>query len=295
MNTTLSLLLGTSADLEVVPDSVEANNITLEAMSTYRQIAVAFAAFYMWDFLLTISDEVQLMWTPGFKLPKILYFFNRYFSLLSGIMQAYFVVANHYTYEICQAWYKASSGAVFLVCWNGGGIMLCHINAIYQTRKAVTRTVTALYVLTVLYSLGMGAIASEILIKTSEPQLRVCLMYPVKTSVTDYTSIPMLVTDIVFMALIGYKTITYYRQSLNKQWIGAALMKRLGQGSVMCYISVCLAELLAMLLQLLAPYLIFMAASIFFSVYAMAINRLVLGMNKTGKRKLHVVKVREQV
>ncbi|EIW79063.1 hypothetical protein CONPUDRAFT_145243 [Coniophora puteana RWD-64-598 SS2] len=133
----------------------------------------------------------------------------------------------------------------------------------------------------------MGAIASGILTQASEPQLGVCLMYPVKTSVTDYTSIPMLVTDIIFMTFIGYKTITYYRKSLNKRWIGATLMKRLGQGSVVCYISVCLAELLAMLLQLLAPYLIFMAGSIFFSAYAMAINRLVLGMNKTSKRNLN--------
>jgi len=154
--------------------------------------------------------------------------------------------------------------------------------------QAITFPVTVLYVITVAFAFTTD-VSNVILTKVSELRFGICLMQPVPTSFLSftYTSIPMFTLDVVFVTLIGYKTTTYYMQALNKKWNGAILMKTLGQGAFVCYLSICLTILLLMLLPLLAPEFFFMAESVLFSLFAMAVNRLVLGMNKAHVRSLN--------
>ncbi|EIW74946.1 hypothetical protein CONPUDRAFT_77734 [Coniophora puteana RWD-64-598 SS2] len=241
-----------------------------------NMLKAALAVLYAWDTLITFSDEVDLIWRSGIKLPKVLYFVNRYFALVFGVaINAHetpeTLVIHVDTIELanfrnsCHAWTGLTTMAVFVVWFNGEGkrhvdrlppriansstkaVILCHINAIFHHLFAL-----------------VGNVAYVVLNKAPVELLGICIREPVAVSflTPTYVSIPMLVLDIVFMTLIGYKTITYYAQSVNKKWAGAALMKTL------------------------EPYVFFVAQSVLFSFFAMAINRLVLGMNKVNMQQL---------
>ncbi|EIW74944.1 hypothetical protein CONPUDRAFT_77732 [Coniophora puteana RWD-64-598 SS2] len=154
--------------------------------------------------------------------------------------------------------------------------------------RAITLPVTVLYVMTVAFAFTTD-ISNAILTKVLELRSGVCVMQPIPVSflIFSYTSIPKFILDVVFVTLIGFKTTTYYMQALNKKWSGAILMKTLGQGAFLCYLSICLTILLLMLLPLLAPEFFFIAESVLFSLFAMTVNRLVLGMNKANLRGLN--------
>ncbi|EIW79078.1 hypothetical protein CONPUDRAFT_74599 [Coniophora puteana RWD-64-598 SS2] len=218
-----SLSLETMEGLEVVASSLVKVNITLGDMSTYQQIAgtplilpfnsrltgywmvlihglVALAVLYTWDFLLTISDEnyvgyadpIMMMittvvylldfQTPGFKLPKILYFFVR----------------------------KILSTATFPCFWGLYKSIVWYL-LVGIPERVVTCSVTALYAMTILFCSSAAAV-SIVFTKTSERQLGVCPFYTIKLSVTERvygysTSVPMVMTAIVFMVLFSYKAI----------------------------------------------------------------------------------------
>ncbi|EIW74940.1 hypothetical protein CONPUDRAFT_159708 [Coniophora puteana RWD-64-598 SS2] len=59
----------------------------IEALETFKRMSYASFALvvlYAWDLVLTFPMEVD-MWRTKFKMVKLLFFFNRYFSLLAGV------------------------------------------------------------------------------------------------------------------------------------------------------------------------------------------------------------------
>ena len=53
------------------------------------------AGVVAYDFLLTIPDEVRVMWTRPLTGAKILFFLNRYLFVTSNIIQVAFITAAH--------------------------------------------------------------------------------------------------------------------------------------------------------------------------------------------------------
>ncbi|EIW74938.1 hypothetical protein CONPUDRAFT_77729 [Coniophora puteana RWD-64-598 SS2] len=206
---------------------------------TYRR-----SAFY-----LGLTLAMVKLWNTKLKLPKLLFFFYRYFSLL-----------------VCSVW-------VFkIISW------LC------AEDRFVVAPVTAMFFACGGCFIG-GAIADLPLSHVLQPELGMCIIN--ELSLTPYlTSVPVMSMDFVLVLLIGGKSIAYQMNVPNKKWMGANLMKTLAQRAFLCYLCIFLATLLQLVLFLTNPVFLSISAGIMFTLLPIAINRLVLGLHQMSASDL---------
>ncbi|KAG2132837.1 uncharacterized protein EDB93DRAFT_893749 [Suillus bovinus] len=57
-----------------------------------RRLGVSAAVLYVWDFVLTFREEVDILWGTKWTTSRILFFINRYFGLAVIIASTFFDV-----------------------------------------------------------------------------------------------------------------------------------------------------------------------------------------------------------
>ena len=65
---------------ELCPLFVSSQHVSLNASSNHIYVAVGFVVLF-YDHLLTIDEEIRLVWHAPLSLPKIAFLFNRYMVL----------------------------------------------------------------------------------------------------------------------------------------------------------------------------------------------------------------------
>ncbi|KAF8879473.1 hypothetical protein BD779DRAFT_1628048 [Infundibulicybe gibba] len=66
-----------------------------------RYSVISALAMYIWDFCITIQDEVEYFWKSPWSLIKILYLLNRYFKIPSFVLAVYVVMHNGSEKTMC--------------------------------------------------------------------------------------------------------------------------------------------------------------------------------------------------
>lgn len=162
-------------------------------------------------------------------------------------------------------------------------ILQYHLFAVYGYKRAIMVPVMGTFVLCsgLAWGLALGniIIAAQL---SSPPELGICTSP--KTPLLTASWIPLMVMDALLMVLIGFKTVKYHLQVVDRSWTGASLMKTFGQGAFLCYCCVFFSGVLLVLLSLLtkAPFTS-LGGPVLVSLSTMSINRLVFDMNKVSK------------
>ncbi|EIW79546.1 hypothetical protein CONPUDRAFT_144800, partial [Coniophora puteana RWD-64-598 SS2] len=242
-----------------------------------RRLTVASTFLYAWHLLTTLSDEVDLVWSAAFRLPKFLFLFNRYFALLGCVVLSYFSVNTTQTRLLCHAWNISSTITVFLLWLNAEMILLLHVFAIYGFNKVITWPTGSLFLMVALFAFSVNT-ANIALIQIDPPELGLCI--DTNLTINNYASISILVLDVIIIGLIAYKTIKYNMNSINAHWSGANLLKLVSQRALTCYVSILVSQVLLLVLSVADanPDANIIGECIMISIFPMAINHLVLSL-----------------
>ncbi|KAF8482231.1 hypothetical protein JB92DRAFT_3036746 [Gautieria morchelliformis] len=89
---------------------------------------VASFCVLLYDFLLTLGEEIDLIWATRWNLGKVLFFATRYSPLLDAAMQLYYHIAPSSTSPfLCQLLYQISGS---LIVW---GMAIAELVLVYRT------------------------------------------------------------------------------------------------------------------------------------------------------------------
>ncbi|KAI1783215.1 hypothetical protein LXA43DRAFT_357012 [Ganoderma leucocontextum] len=117
-------------------DLWDANQDAFTAIAQTEGVArsgVAALTLLTWDVLTTLDDEVKLIWRSQWTLPKVLYLFVRYFSLITLILDN---IRNVFP---CMPWLVSEILATLLVELAAQVIIILRVYAIYATKTRVLR------------------------------------------------------------------------------------------------------------------------------------------------------------
>ncbi|KAK7462234.1 hypothetical protein VKT23_007838 [Stygiomarasmius scandens] len=122
---------------------------------------VASLAFLLYDILLTVDEEVELLWKRNWSLFKFLYFYVRYVPLL---LQIPLVLVGtevtprfRFTQEDCYGWQIYQGVIAILIMAPADYILVARIYALYHTTPSIQILVSIAYVVTIiLMSVGLA-------------------------------------------------------------------------------------------------------------------------------------------
>ncbi|KAI0032022.1 hypothetical protein K488DRAFT_19590, partial [Vararia minispora EC-137] len=112
--------------------------------------AAAATAFLVWDVLITLDDEVELIWSrPNAFRTKWLFLFVRWFAVflqLSLIFVGTDVAASlHYPARACTIWYVYQEAATQALIAAVEIVLMIRVQALYLRSRCVTYTLYALF------------------------------------------------------------------------------------------------------------------------------------------------------
>ncbi|KAF5334649.1 hypothetical protein D9611_011983 [Ephemerocybe angulata] len=110
--------------MDLLSRALSSDQVNHGALGDFAELYRTNLTWNVIDFLHTFPDEVQLMWPTAFSIPKLLYFFVRYWVFVNGILAALttgslFPTEN--TSEQCIANIKAAIGILFYRVWAFSG------------------------------------------------------------------------------------------------------------------------------------------------------------------------------
>jgi len=252
--------------------------VALHDFKTIQYASIALVTLYAWDFVLTFPREVET-WKTGFKVPKLLFLFNRYFSLYAGALWLF----TNLKYPATQHWcyiYQITSITSDIIAWLAGEIiLLCHLFAVFSFDRFVVIPVTALFVVSSGMYMG-GDIAQLFIGQVLEPKYGLCQIKEI-TTLSFLSCVPIMTTDLALVIIIGWKTVRYHLEIMDSSWSGASLLKTLARGAFLFYLGTFMTTLLALFLFFTHPGIVGIAGGSLFTLVPMAVNHLVLGLRET--------------
>ncbi|TFK36233.1 hypothetical protein BDQ12DRAFT_667934 [Crucibulum laeve] len=165
---------------------------------------VAATAFYIWDFFLTLPDEVEYFWGSRWTWIKFLFFVNRYYKLALALAIA-----------ICHAY-----SPVLIFTGN-------------YVRRSDYKIFTHVANVAIIGSFVVqGIFIIRLYALTIRSNVYRCFSI-VERSFNPY--IPMVIYDFVLFALALYKSIRHLRQLPSKNWTTAILMNIIIRDSLLYF------------------------------------------------------------
>lgn len=193
-----------------------------------RQLGVSAAALYVWDFVLTFHDEVNILWGTRWTTSRILFFINRYFGLAAIIASTFFDVHTNPVAAICHAFTNFDIIGLVLVS-NIEIILLRRLFALYDHKRVVVIPMVVLYIIYACSTMGI-AIAMSIYAQANEFVFFGVCDEAIPSWFIPFWA-PIMAFDFVIMVLAGFKSVQHYCRVPNKKWSGARFMKTLARDS----------------------------------------------------------------
>ncbi|KAF9256378.1 hypothetical protein L218DRAFT_216911 [Marasmius fiardii PR-910] len=129
-----------------------------EGAQAVNQSSVAALAFLVYDVLITIDEEVNLIWPRPWSFLKVIYVFVRYIPVLVQISIIFvgteLPVALNYTPRDCFIWMTYQAAALITIVATVDLILILRVFALYHDNRLVKYIVGALYLV---YLAGMCA------------------------------------------------------------------------------------------------------------------------------------------
>ncbi|KIP01927.1 hypothetical protein PHLGIDRAFT_131017 [Phlebiopsis gigantea 11061_1 CR5-6] len=243
-----------------------------------RYITVSAIAFYTWECLVTLPDEIELVWKSRWTHVKILYLITRYSAFLTAGQSAYYNMLDHPTVEsgFNQACIGLSFG-IFSLSANSL-VLQMRVYAIYEQQKTVIAALSFLFVLMVGSMVGITAK------KLTNDHAGVIPGTPFcDGKIPGYFFafwIPNMIFEFILFAMVAYKSFQQNWSVPGRElWRGARLLNVMFRDSVFYFFLSFAMGLLNTLIWNLAPLDLFQLGTSFVSVISPAITtRMILNL-----------------
>ncbi|KAL1708920.1 hypothetical protein EV121DRAFT_267639 [Schizophyllum commune] len=208
---------------------------------------VASSTIIVFDHLITLDDEIQLIWKSSWSLGKILFMFNRYFGLASVVVNLY----GLFTPSLTDSLYVCNCLNYFR--WQV--ILLMRLYVLYLLNKKILIVMLVGFVISSGFAAAiMGLVMQRVTaVVVTLPGLKpMCV--PGNVSAKFYTYwIPFLGFESLLCALALYRGFQTYRMDNASYTSSRLLIRILIRDSVMYYLAVFATYFTNMLMWAAAP------------------------------------------
>lgn len=141
------------------PPSVEVLVLTEQTIYTSRYASLAAAAIIVYDHLLTLDNEFELIWKSSWSIPKALFLINRYYSLISVVVNNYALFGTTLTTSGCLRFYHWQGWTGLIACMIAETILQMRLYALYFLNKKVLCLMVGMFILATGCAAAIMAIA----------------------------------------------------------------------------------------------------------------------------------------
>ncbi|KJA21582.1 hypothetical protein HYPSUDRAFT_87987 [Hypholoma sublateritium FD-334 SS-4] len=213
------------------------------------------ATVIVFDHLITLGDEVDLIWKSSWTLGKILFLLNRYYSLAAVVFNNYAVFAHTVDHTVCQNFYRWQGWTGLIACLLAEAILQMRLYALYSLNKKVLVLMLSCWVL----CLGISAyVMYTVLAKLTVTAMTIpngMFCVPGNVSPHFYTFwIPMLAFEALLCTLAVIRGLRTYRSNRTSIFhSGRELVAILIRDSLIYFVVIGAAYLTCLLVWVIAP------------------------------------------
>jgi hypothetical protein len=120
----------------------------IQDIYTSRYASLAAGSIIVYDHLLTLDNEFELIWTSSWSVGKVLFIINRYYSLISVIVNNYFLFGTNLTNSGCLKFYHWQGWTGLIAVIIAEIILQMRLFALYFLDKKVLYLMVGTFILT---------------------------------------------------------------------------------------------------------------------------------------------------
>ncbi|KAF8209416.1 hypothetical protein K438DRAFT_230344 [Mycena galopus ATCC 62051] len=119
------------------PALIAALAAAIQSTNTVKYCCVAGIAWMVYDIIINLDREIKYFWFGKWSLPRVLYFFNRYFSL-ARVVFFVFGLFHPLTTAVCSASIYVQTWTGALEIWFLQIILVYRVNSLYRSKKILS-------------------------------------------------------------------------------------------------------------------------------------------------------------
>ncbi|KAJ8591454.1 hypothetical protein M405DRAFT_932134 [Rhizopogon salebrosus TDB-379] len=272
-----------SSSTTITPEEIQALELYLLVVPTFRYISLSALTLLTWDLVLTFPHEVR-SWEARWTLVKVLFLLNRYFALGAAILVTILTFYVTPTEAMCSA--NAFFGVIaLLLVANIEVILQCRLYALYGHDRRIVLPVSALFIV-VFIAMMVMAVVIYLYEKDRETKIFGACSILGAVNWLYLFWVPMMSLDFVLVVLAGYKSLQHYLQVPDKTWSGARLMRTFARDSILYFFCNFLVYLFSTLLGKFGPPEYYQLGAITITVIPpISANRLLINMYDSAQAK----------
>ncbi|KAJ6533288.1 hypothetical protein DFH09DRAFT_126300 [Mycena vulgaris] len=172
-------------------------------------LAVASLCVLIYDHLVCFPEEVELMWKSRLGLAKIIYLWNRYFSLIAIGLNTSVIVREITTESVCMNWLKVQGVTSTVIIGTVDLVLMLRVWILYGRPRFFVWMFGCMAIAEVVTMIAVDFFAYAQMTKYVHlgSLLQGCYAYNVPRFLTLYAAVPLLVTFIMFVMTV-YKCVT---------------------------------------------------------------------------------------
>lgn len=197
MDSSSSMLVATDNDIQVI-----------QHVLISRYFTAAAVVILVYDTLLTLNEEIRLIWPGALSFPKLLYYINRYMAIIFLIGANYLLAGFRPPMSTtdCKYWLVTAAPAQQIANLASAVILCLRVAVLYTGNRWVLRCLWTLFgiIATVSTTFTIFSIVALLKELVYNPLAAVCLPNDVSYKAYGMFVIPM-VFDIVVIGLTAFK------------------------------------------------------------------------------------------
>ncbi|KAJ7697172.1 hypothetical protein B0H17DRAFT_1328928 [Mycena rosella] len=178
-------------------------------------LAVASLCILIYDHLVCIPEEVELIWKSRWGVAKIVYIWNRYFSLIAVSLNTSVILRDISSSHVCIGWLQVQGSSSTVVIATVDFVLMLRVWILYGRQQWMAWLFAIFGIAEVLIMTVVDVFAfremQEYVHLGRSSIVKGCYAYNVPRFLTVYAAVPLLVTFMMFAMTLYKCGLTLYR------------------------------------------------------------------------------------
>ncbi|KAG1813557.1 uncharacterized protein BJ212DRAFT_1482457 [Suillus subaureus] len=176
---------------------------------TAQYFTVGAMAAVIFDYCLTIPQEVQLIWGTKWGVIRVTFTLTRYATLMGTAMTTYSAVTDRSKYKSCAIFDDVSYTSHLMSIIAAEGLLIFRTFAFWHRNKKILVWLLVLAAFTILGAVGVSEIVKILHLADSPGNRGGCMFENGKSSAIQYVF--LIIYELVLMILTLYKRFNFYK------------------------------------------------------------------------------------
>lgn len=228
----------------------------VRAAHATRYAHLASSTIVIYDHLITLGDELDLIWTGSWSLGKALFLINRYYFLFAVLFNNYGLLWANITDNFCHRFFQWQGWTGWFACALAEVILQMRIYALYfaDGKKILILMVICFIITTSTSAAIMGIVLSQLHVASRIPLTN--LSFCNSPDIPDYFFtfwIPVLIFESLLCALALFRGFQTFKSTGGLFTSGRHLVKVLIRDSIMYFLIMFATYLTSLLVWVVGP------------------------------------------